>query len=307
MKKIWGFLHRHVYADFQWRYYSVVALFLLGCLFFNYYFDYEDSVLDSYEGLLRTLFYFLTYAFGYYVVLFLYSLFSRQQGFWFKKEFWVKSTFALALLSVDSSRPFLRPVISVLMEPELQYWSYKVATNLISQVVVTAPLLIFYRFNDRQQGHGYGLAVRQFDVRPYFYMLLMMVPLLVAASFNPGFIQQYPMYKTSGAHAFLGVPEWITVFLYEIAYGLDFVSVELLFRGFMVIGLMHVLGRSAVIAMATVYCFLHFGKPAGEAVSSIFGGYILGVVSYETKSIWGGVIIHIGIAWLMELTAFLQH
>jgi hypothetical protein len=137
-------------------------------------------------------------------------------------------------------------------------------------------------------------------------MLLLMVPLLVAASFNPGFMQQYPMYKTSGAHAFLGVPEWVTVIIYEVAYGLDFISVELLFRGFMVIGLMHILGRSAVTAMVAVYCFLHFGKPAGEAVSSIFGGYILGVIAYETKSIWGGVIIHIGIAWLMEVTAFLQ-
>jgi hypothetical protein len=58
--------------------------------------------------------------------------------------------------------------------------------------------------------------------------------------------------------------------------------------------------------MAVVYCVLHFGKPAGEAMSSIFGGYILGVVAYETKSVWGGIIVHMGIAWTMEIVAFVR-
>lgn len=72
------------------------------------------------------------------------------------------------------------------------------------------------------------------------------------------------------------------------------------------IGLAPFLGRSGVLAMAVIYCSLHFGKPAGEAISSIFGGYILGIVAYETKSVWGGVIVHVGIAWLMELIGYLQ-
>ena len=133
-----------------------------------------------------------------------------------------------------------------------------------------------------------------------------MLPILIAASFNSGFQHQYPMYKPSDAHTYLDVPEWVTVLGYEIAYGLDFITVELLFRGFMVIGMITVLGRSSVLAMAAVYCFLHFGKPPGEAISSVFGGYILGVIAYETKSIWGGIIVHLGIAWMMEIIAFIQ-
>lgn len=133
-----------------------------------------------------------------------------------------------------------------------------------------------------------------------------MLPLIILASYNPAFIRQYPMYKTSAAHIYLGVPEWVTVAAYELAYGLDFVTVEYLFRGFMVLAMTQFLGRSAVITMAVVYCVLHFGKPAGEAMSSIFGGYILGVVAYETKSIWGGVIVHMGIAWMMEIVAFVR-
>ena len=93
---------------------------------------------------------------------------------------------------------------------------------------------------------------------------------------------------------------------YELAYGLDFVTVEFLFRGFMVIGMIGVLGRQAVLPMAVTYCFLHFGKPAGEAISSVFGGYILGVIALETRSIWGGIIVHAGIAWMMEIIAYVQ-
>jgi membrane protease YdiL (CAAX protease family) len=66
------------------------------------------------------------------------------------------------------------------------------------------------------------------------------------------------------------------------------------------------IGRGAVLSMAVVYCSLHFGKPMGEAISSVVGGYILGVIAFETRSVWGGVIVHMGIAWLMETVAFLQ-
>jgi hypothetical protein len=176
----------------------------------------------------------------------------------------------------------------------------------MSFLTVFLPILAFYYFHDKDKKHLYGLNAYKFDASPYFTMLAIMLPLIIAASFSEGFLRQYPMYKTSSAHLHLGVSEWVTVFSYEIAYGLDFITVEYLFRGFLVVGMMTLLGRGAVLSMAVLYCFLHFGKPAGEAISSIFGGYILGVVAYETRSVWGGVIVHMGIAWMMELVAFIH-
>jgi membrane protease YdiL (CAAX protease family) len=176
----------------------------------------------------------------------------------------------------------------------------------MSLFTVFIPILVFYFLTDKDQKHVYGLNAHKFDTRPYFTMLIIMLPLIIIASFNPGFVEQYPMYASTSAHVHLGVPEWTTVAVYETTYGLDFINVEFLFRGFMVIGMISVLGRGAVLSMAVVYCFLHFGKPAGEAISSVFGGYILGVIAYETRSIWGGIIVHMGIAWMMELVAFIQ-
>ena len=101
-------------------------------------------------------------------------------------------------------------------------------------------------------------------------------------------------------------PEWVPAMIYELAYGWNFLTVELTFRGFMIIGLASVMGRNVVIPMVVTYCFYHFGKPAGEAMSSIVGGYILGVIALESRSIFGGVLIHVGVAWLMEFFAWLQ-
>ncbi|MBL0133872.1 MAG: hypothetical protein IPP79_07630 [Chitinophagaceae bacterium] len=56
-------------------------------------------------------------------------------------------------------------------------------------------------------------------------------------------------------------------------------------------------------SMAAFYCSIHFGKPLLECITSYFGGIILGVIVYRTKSIWGGLLMHLGIAWMMELAA----
>ena len=196
--------------------------------------------------------------------------------------------------------------ISVLAEPDLQFWMYKVVINLIGIFTILLPLVLIYLGIDQQENHYYGLYPKRFDFSPYFWMLALMLPLMVSASFFPSFLNQYPMYKISNAHLVLDVPEWLTVLIYEFAYGFDFITVEFLFRGFMVIGMTHILGRNAVLAMVVTYCFLHTGKPLGEAISSVFGGYLLGVIAYETKSIWGGVIVHVGIAWMMEVIGFSQ-
>jgi hypothetical protein len=62
-------------------------------------------------------------------------------------------------------------------------------------------------------------------------------------------------------------------------------------------------GQDAILPMAVFYCSIHFGKPLAECISSFFGGMLLGIVVYHTKSIWGGLMVHLGIAWLMEAGA----
>jgi hypothetical protein len=104
----------------------------------------------------------------------------------------------------------------------------------------------------------------------------------------------------------LEIPEWVVVAAYELAYGFDFISTEYFFRGFLVIGLYRYLGPQVLLPMAASYAVLHFGKPMAEAISSLFGGYILGVIAIHHRSIWGGVVVHVGLAWMMEFAGFLM-
>jgi len=42
--------------------------------------------------------------------------------------------------------------------------------------------------------------------------------------------------------------------------------------------------------MVVAYASIHFGKPLGETIPSVFGGYLLGVLALYTRSIWGGLL-----------------
>ncbi|MBO9572716.1 MAG: hypothetical protein J7497_11000, partial [Chitinophagaceae bacterium] len=77
--------------------------------------------------------------------------------------------------------------------------------------------------------------------------------------------------------------------LFELCYGIDFFTIELFFRGFTILAFIKYAGKDAILPMAVFYCAIHFGKPVAECISSYFGGLI-----------WGGLVVHLGIAWMME-------
>ena len=306
MRSIWKYLSGHVRQDFNSLQYGLIVVFLACSIYFNYLVDFEDSFLDVQKGFTKFLYRLIFFSVAYYTTLTITCSLKNNLKIFRQRSFWIKSFLALSLLSLDTSVPFLQGWVNFMLSPQVSFWGFKVAINLISILTILVPLWIFYRFFERSDTHLYGLMPRHFDTRPYFQLIMIMVPILAAASFHTSFLKTYPLYKSSTVHTFLDIPEWIAVVGYEAAYGFDFITVELLFRGFMVIGMIELLGRNSILPMAATYCFLHFGKPPGEAISSVFGGYILGVIAYETKSIWGGIIVHLGIAWMMELIAFIQ-
>ena len=133
-----------------------------------------------------------------------------------------------------------------------------------------------------------------------------MTPLLIWASFDASFLRAYPTYTVGIAERYLDVSPWVTFLSYEAFYALTFLALEILFRGFIIFEMEKYLGEKVVIPMVVVYCTLHFGKPMMECISSIFGGFILGVIALRTRSVYGGVWVHIFIALGMDILAFLQ-
>jgi len=117
--------------------------------------------------------------------------------------------------------------------------------------------------------------------------------------------EYYPIFRDYGFAQLHGLPQWSTVVAFETSYAMGFVTVEMIFRGFLTLGMAKELARNAVVPMALVYCVAHFGKPVGECISSLFGGYLLGVVAYRYKSIVIGILLHLSLAMSMELVSWL--
>lgn len=171
-------------------------------------------------------------------------------------------------------------------------------------LVIAFMLFIIWKLFYKQESF-FGLTVRNFEWKPYLLMLLIMVPLVAAASTQPDFLSMYPKLREVDSVLYSVKNKWFYHLLYELSYGSDFITVELFFRGFLILAFIKVAGKDAILPMACFYCTIHFGKPLGECISSYFGGIVLGVVVYNTRSIVGGLIVHLGIAWLMEAGGYI--
>lgn len=188
-------------------------------------------------------------------------------------------------------------------------------TQIILQLPLKLLLLYCVLYTCRKAGwlegnnlaQSVGLTTYNVNARPYFLLLVLLVPLIALASTQPDFLAVYPKVKNLSFLDKYAHPSWPWKLLYEISYGLDFLGIELFFRGLLVVGLVRYAGESVILPMAAFYCTIHFGKPLGECISSFFGGLILGVLAARTRNILGGLIVHLGLAWLMELGGWLGH
>ncbi|TAF33785.1 MAG: CPBP family intramembrane metalloprotease [Cytophagales bacterium] len=244
------------------------------------------------------------YVLPYFVGVLGYALAFQKHDFWQKPEFWVLSAAILLVPTLNGNCSYYRDWGVF----EINYFIRKVSFNLHSSVVYAGiPLAILLLYNHQPYSKTFfGCTAQNFDWLTYTLMMLIMLPLLWWASYRPDFLETYPRYLPSHAEPYWGVPAWLTVGAYELSYAIQFVALEIFFRGFIVFALSKFLGGGAIYPMVLVYAYIHFGKPMPEALGSIFGGLILGVVALRTGSVFGGMFIHIGVALGMEIFAFRQ-
>ena len=308
MRKLYGYIKEFWKNERNGAYFLVILLFLSTCIYFNYSYDFESSILKSFKKKpYYFLFAFLYYATPYYFASVAYAVCYRNYT-WIKSlSFWLTSLFGLALLACSESFIGHRTYLESKYYGPILWFLKSCTNNLMSFLIVFSGLFLFWFFKHRSKIPFYGFSKRNFELKPYLIMVLIMFPLIGWASFQADFLASYPTYKSYGVHEDWGISEGWLVAMYESAYGIDFLTVEFFFRGFLILALAESMGTAAIVPMATLYCVYHFGKPMAEAMSSFIGGSILGIISYYSRSIYGGIIIHLAIAFLMELAAYLQH
>ena len=146
----------------------------------------------------------------------------------------------------------------------------------------------------------YGLKCSGKYLRVYGLIYVVLLPMFLAVSLTPQFLSFYPKMTITTVDGALGWERWQLIGVFEAFYANDFIGVEGMFRGALVIGLARWLGCRAVVPMALAYMCIHLGKPDLELISSVIGGYILGILAWRTRHLWGGIIIHLGIAMFFE-------
>jgi hypothetical protein len=305
-KELIRFTREHSHFGFL----TAMSLLLVALVTFNFYYDFEDSVIDSYTGSwLKGLWMFLYEGIPYLMTVGLLAVFGLKKD-WIKKPgFWVHFAIGFGILSFDRSW-YLWPHVKDLLDPSESRFIYKNLSTVKGLLAVVLPLIVLYPILEpKGKREFYGLQFKGFTPRPYFSILAVALVFIFIGGFFSDLQEYYPRYLKSGGSVFAlynGIPEWRAVAVYEFFYGLDFISTELIFRGFLILGMHKYLGPYVVYPMVVSYCVLHFGKPLTEAISSIFGGYILGVIALYHRNIWGGVIIHVGVAWGMEIIGYLH-
>lgn len=311
MKKVLSYLKEYQKIHFDWKMYLVILIFSAICIALNYRFDFEDGVIDSYHGQpIKWLWMFLFHGLPFFIVCLILYAFGKKKDWLTDKSYWLKFIIGFGLLALDRSFygfNFLSEVLDTRDYPFL----IRCVNWASSLILVVIPMLILYPFLEKDSPKNwYGLSWKRFDPKPYLVLLGISAIFLGLGSFLSDISSFYPRYAGSGANLYLmNHPEtkegWL-VALYELSYGSNFISVELIFRGFLIFAFTRTLGGYAVLPMIVTYAFLHFGKPLGETISSLFGGYVLGIISYNSRNIWGGIFIHLGVAYLMELFGWLQ-
>jgi len=150
-----------------------------------------------------------------------------------------------------------------------------------------------------------GERIRDYHVSPrgffkhlwiYGALFACILPAVIQASTTGAFRNTYPFYRMANRSGF-------DLWTWEAFYAVQFVSLEFFFRGFLLQGLRRSLGSNAIFVMIVPYCMIHYGKPMPETFGAIGAGLILGTLAMRTKSIWGGVLIHISVAITMDVLA----
>lgn len=308
MKTLIAGIKSHAVEDFQLKLYLYTLVFIAVGIFLNYSYHIEKQISWAFY---RTHWgfaaYTIFYAIAYYGVAIPLLLFKRNYTMLQSKRFWLISFMFLLLYGIASGCYYPRLLLDFLFSDKEQWMYYRIAMQLKNLVIYFLPIWILHRWLNPELPGVFGLHFQKPKIAPYFIMLSFVVPLIIAASFLPDFLATYPRLKLWLYPDLSDVGKVVYTFFYELSYAVDFIFIELIFRGVLVIGMIKILGKDAILPMVSMYVFIHFGKPLGECISSAFGGYILGIIAFRTGNIYGGCIIHIGVAWLMELTAMVQH
>ena len=280
----------------------------IGSIILNYQTGFYQNVMrETYSNGNSIWAFPLFYGTMYFLVAIPVLFIQKDYELLSSSKFYLKSLFFITLYGASIGYFGYRNCEFPTLFSNERLYIIKLVSQLKGTIIYIIPLFILKLTIDRNINGIYGLDNNSKHIKAYLILFFMLLPFLIAVSFTPDFLSAYPQFHPWAFDGIFGISTGLYTLLYELTYAIDFVKTELVFRGMLIIGMVNIMGRKAVLPMVAMYAAIHFGKPLGETLSSIFGGYILGALAYQTRHIWGGVIVHICIAMTMEIMGFFQY
>lgn len=297
-----GDLVAFVKKDFLWTKYlfaaALAVLLVVAQVKFNIY---DILIAPSYDNGTSMLRIPIIYIAVYFLVLI--SSLAMNRELWRLRR-WQVWVFPVILLTIDGAGQGFYGYMQWADEHGItlrdKAYLQLVGSFMFRSVFIVLMLCLFRKLTEGRFGL-FGLKRSSKYLRVYGVIYVLLLPMFLIVSFTPQFLSFYPKMHIDFYDGAMGWERWRLIALFELFYANDFIGVEGMFRGALVIGLARWLGCRAVLPMALTYMCIHLGKPDLELCSSVIGGYILGVLAWRTRHLWGGIIIHLGIALFFEV------
>lgn len=173
--------------------------------------------------------------------------------------------------------------------------TWAIATIVLQLII---PILLI-KFVHRRKLRDHGWVSTGFFKHIWVYLaaFAFMAPFVWYASTKPEFLQRYPFVFAARANGQV-------LFQWWIFYVVQFFALESFFRGYLLFTLERAFKWNACFIMAVPYCMIHFHKPALECFGALIAGVALGAFSLRFRSWYGGAILHILVALMMDSLGF---
>jgi uncharacterized protein len=217
-----------------------------------------------------------------------------------KRPAWLTGTFVLGGLVLDTRATIV--VVSSTLLVVLGYYretlpaipGTPVDGGMLAAVLyyLLIPLFIIgVVFGEPASDYGFQAGDWRRGLKATAVVILLAVPILYGAAHTQAMTNYYASAVRQDP------PEIIARAAIEL-FGWEF-----LFRGFLLFGLLRVLGPIAVVIQAVPFALAHLGKPEIETLSTIFGGTLFGWIAWRSRSFLYAFLVHWFILSFVTLVA----
>ena len=175
MKEIYLLLKVHLKEDYNPRLYLYFLSFLTVTISLNYYFDFEDGILDSYYTQpISFITYTLFYMFAYYGIAIPQLFLNNKSAVLKSWRYWARSSFFISIVGFAAYFYFHRKMVFESLTAYENNFVLDIVRQLNCWVTIIFPLLIFWLVFDKNKRHFYGFNLKNANLKAYFQMLLIM-------------------------------------------------------------------------------------------------------------------------------------